>query len=70
MFGPMISPCIDICMIDPRTSLCLGCGRTLDEVAAWGTMAGTERARIMQALPARMQAAGLPDLAAPGKAVG
>lgn len=57
-------------MIDPRTSLCLGCGRTLDEVAAWGTMAATERARVMRELPARMQAAGLPDLAAPSKAAG
>jgi predicted Fe-S protein YdhL (DUF1289 family) len=53
------SPCIDVCMIDPRTSLCGGCGRSLDEVAAWSTLSDAERATVMQALPARMHDAGL-----------
>ncbi|MGE3691180.1 MAG: DUF1289 domain-containing protein [Novosphingobium sp.] len=30
-----ISPCISICRIDPATGWCLGCKRTLDEIADW-----------------------------------
>ena len=61
------SPCIDICLIDPRTQLCGGCGRTLEEVAAWSTLSHAQRDTVMQALPARMAAAGM---TAPAKAAG
>jgi predicted Fe-S protein YdhL (DUF1289 family) len=54
------SPCTKICTIDPRSKLCLGCGRTLDEIAQWGSMAETERRRIMSLLTARMNAARTP----------
>ncbi|HEY0301263.1 MAG TPA: DUF1289 domain-containing protein [Rhizomicrobium sp.] len=66
------SPCINICTIDARSRLCLGCGRTIDEVAAWGTMSPAERAQVMAELPARKAAAGLDaaGLAAPAKAAG
>ena len=37
------SPCIAVCIIDPRTSLCFGCGRTLPEIARWSRMDGAER---------------------------
>lgn len=33
--GPVLSPCISVCVIDERTGLCTGCQRTLDEIAAW-----------------------------------
>ncbi|MFV0665849.1 DUF1289 domain-containing protein [Denitromonas sp.] len=29
------SPCIDVCKMDPRTGLCEGCARTIDEITAW-----------------------------------
>jgi hypothetical protein len=29
------TPCIAVCMMDPRTNLCFGCGRTLPEIARW-----------------------------------
>jgi hypothetical protein len=48
-------------MIDPRTSLCLGCGRTLPEIARWPRMARAERQALMEQLPARMERAGLPE---------
>ena len=51
------SPCTKVCTIDPRSKLCLGCGRTLTEIAQWGSMAETERRRIMSLLAARMDAA-------------
>jgi uncharacterized protein len=57
-------------MIDPRTSLCFGCGRTLPEIARWHRMDGTERRAVMAQLPARMAEAGLapPEPAATPKA--
>ena len=53
------SPCIAVCMIDPKTSLCFGCGRTLPEIARWHRMDGAERQTVMAGLPARMKEAGL-----------
>jgi predicted Fe-S protein YdhL (DUF1289 family) len=47
------SPCVKTCTLDPRSGLCLGCGRTIEEIAAWGTMDAADRARIMAELPAR-----------------
>jgi predicted Fe-S protein YdhL (DUF1289 family) len=57
------TPCIAVCMIDPRTSLCFGCGRTLPEIARWHRIDNAERLAIMETLPARMAEAGLPTLA-------
>jgi uncharacterized protein len=57
------TPCIAVCMIDPRTSLCFGCGRTLPEIARWHRIDNAERLAIMETLPARMAEAGLPALA-------
>jgi predicted Fe-S protein YdhL (DUF1289 family) len=48
------TPCIKICTLDARTRLCLGCGRTIDEIAAWRTMSAADRNRIMDELPARL----------------
>jgi uncharacterized protein len=56
----METPCNKICIIDPASALCRGCGRTGDEIARWSGMTGDERRAIMTTLPARMQAAGLP----------
>lgn len=53
------TPCIAICMMDPRTKLCFGCGRTLPEIARWHRMAREERLATMALLPARMADAGL-----------
>ena len=58
------SPCTKVCTIDPRSGLCIGCRRTLAEIAQWGSLSAAERAAIMAALPAR-GAAALPGRAAP-----
>jgi len=57
------TPCIAVCMIDPKSRLCFGCGRTLPEIARWGRMESGERLSIMAELPARMADAGLQPLA-------
>ncbi|MGP9811999.1 DUF1289 domain-containing protein [Rhodopseudomonas sp. NSM] len=53
------TPCIAVCLIDPQTGLCFGCGRTLPEIARWHRLASDERLAIMDALPQRMAEAGL-----------
>jgi predicted Fe-S protein YdhL (DUF1289 family) len=50
---PIASPCNKVCTIDPRSGLCHGCGRTLAEIAQWGSMSDSERQRIMAELPGR-----------------
>jgi predicted Fe-S protein YdhL (DUF1289 family) len=53
------SPCTKVCTIDPRSRLCLGCGRTLDEIARWTSFSEGERNRIMTELPQRRAAHGI-----------
>jgi len=47
------TPCIDVCEMDASSGLCIGCGRTLDEIAGWADMSPEERRAIMAVLPAR-----------------
>jgi predicted Fe-S protein YdhL (DUF1289 family) len=56
------TPCTAVCMMDPRTNLCFGCGRTLTEIADWHGMDNAERRAVMAQLPARMAEAGLERL--------
>jgi predicted Fe-S protein YdhL (DUF1289 family) len=51
------SPCIQVCILDPATGLCEGCGRTLDEIGRWGRMSEAERRAVMDALEERMRRA-------------
>lgn len=53
------SPCTKVCTIDPRSGLCRGCGRTLDEIGRWISFSESERERIMAELPGRLTANGL-----------
>ncbi len=48
------SPCTKICTLDARCGRCLGCGRTIDEIARWSAMSAAERARVMAELPGRL----------------
>ncbi|HXQ66338.1 MAG TPA: DUF1289 domain-containing protein [Alphaproteobacteria bacterium] len=50
------SPCIGVCRLDPKGGLCLGCRRTLKEIAAWPGLAPEERARILASLRGRKAA--------------
>jgi predicted Fe-S protein YdhL (DUF1289 family) len=59
------SPCIKVCVMDPASGLCRGCGRTLAEIGAWTTLRQSERAAIAAQLAGRMRAAGLPPAADP-----
>lgn len=58
---PIDTPCIAVCTIDPRCGLCIGCGRTMQEIGRWGGMSREERLSIMATLAQRRRDAGLPD---------
>jgi len=53
---PASTPCIQVCVLDPDSGLCLGCGRTIEELARWSAMTEAERKRIMAELPSRRAA--------------
>jgi uncharacterized protein len=50
----MKSPCVKICQMDPKAGLCIGCGRTLDEIARWAQMSGDDRNRVLAELAQRL----------------
>ena len=51
--APVLTPCIGICEVGPDDH-CVGCLRTLDEIARWGSMNDHERIHIMRdVLPRR-----------------
>ena len=56
MSGPpraIATPCVQVCVVDGASGLCLGCFRTLKEIATWGRLTDAERAGLMAELPAR-----------------
>lgn len=53
------TPCILVCTLDTTTGLCLGCGRTSDEIAAWTQLTADERCAIMDVLPMRLAQFGI-----------
>ena len=50
---PIVTPCVKVCAVDGQTGVCLGCRRTLAEIAGWSRLNDAERAAIMAALPQR-----------------
>ena len=47
------TPCIKVCVVDGESGLCLGCFRTLAEIAAWGSYPEDRRSALMAELQAR-----------------
>jgi len=54
------SPCVSICVLDEKSGLCVGCFRTLDEIAAWSVLGADAKRGVLAALPARRAASGKP----------
>jgi predicted Fe-S protein YdhL (DUF1289 family) len=42
-------------VVDLLTALCIGCGRSVAEIAAWGAMSDSERTEIMAGLGERLR---------------
>jgi predicted Fe-S protein YdhL (DUF1289 family) len=51
------SPCVSICVVDPAGGYCLGCYRTLDEIAAWINLGSDARLAVWDAIAERRKAA-------------
>ena len=47
------SPCIQICKLE--NDICIGCGRTTQEIAEWGKATIARRKEIIERLPDRMR---------------
>jgi uncharacterized protein len=47
------SPCVKLCVIHPEERLCVGCYRTMDEIAVWSQLSPAARAAVTADLPAR-----------------
>ena len=62
------TPCIGVCAVHPSLKLCIGWGRSLDEIAAWIGLTDEERAQIMAHLPPRLAAMNREHDAAPALA--
>ncbi|HEY2328888.1 MAG TPA: DUF1289 domain-containing protein [Verrucomicrobiae bacterium] len=46
------SPCVNLCKVD-RHGICLGCFRTLDEIARWMQMDARDKSAVLSALDER-----------------
>jgi predicted Fe-S protein YdhL (DUF1289 family) len=49
------TPCIKICVVDPETGYCIGCGRTRSEIGGWLGLSPEQRRGVMAELPDRVE---------------
>lgn len=54
MLQPIKTPCVKVCVVDGQSGFCLGCGRTLNEIARWARLTDAERDAVIDALPPRI----------------
>jgi len=52
--GYVISPCINICKLD-ENKICIGCYRTLDEIANWTKYTDVQKQAVITQLQSRIQ---------------
>ena len=51
----METPCVNICVLDDAAGICIGCGRSGDEIARRVQMSPVERRTVMDTLPERLK---------------
>ena len=49
------TPCVQVCVVDGASGLCLGCWRTLSEIGGWSRLTDEARAAVMAELPGRAE---------------
>ena len=52
-YKPILSPCVLVCVMNPKSGLCLGCYRTLEEIERWRIYSDDEREAILADLRVR-----------------
>ena len=50
------SPCIGVCDLDPYLGWCIGCYRTVPEIASWPRLLPAEKRRLIERLELRHEA--------------
>jgi len=50
-----LSPCTGVCVLNETTGQCLGCRRTVGEIAAWPTLSDTGKRAVLARLAQRGQ---------------
>jgi predicted Fe-S protein YdhL (DUF1289 family) len=50
------SPCVSVCQMSDSTQLCVGCWRTLDEIAAWASLSLSDKRAVWQKVSVRLKA--------------
>lgn len=48
------SPCLSVCRMDAAGTLCLGCYRTLDEIAQWSRADDATKRQVWAAIAQRL----------------
>jgi len=49
---PVDSPCVRNCCLD-KNDMCIGCGRTVEEITCWGGTGDEEKRQILAAIEKR-----------------
>lgn len=52
--GRPTTPCVRICVVDEESGLCIGCGRSVEEIALWIDLTDDDRRAVMKKLPERL----------------
>lgn len=60
--GEIASPCISVCTLLEPQGICVGCFRTLEEIAQWSVLDAAAKRAVLAALPARCAELGFETL--------
>ncbi len=60
---PVPSPCTSVCRMDPGSSLCLGCLRTIDEIVAWSRFDDEAKRAVWRLIAQRAHRSDAPTVA-------
>jgi hypothetical protein len=52
---PLASPCVRNCCLD-EANVCMGCGRSLEEIVRWATTSDADKAAILASSRERLHA--------------
>lgn len=55
--APVPSPCANVCRMDARSGLCVGCLRSIEEIATWSSLDEDAKRAVWRRIEAR-EAAG------------
>ena len=46
----LVTPCQKVCKLNPKTNICIGCGRTLEEITNWFNYTDEQRLIVLDRL--------------------